>query len=161
MCLICTYVTCHQMRLRSVCTCFTEGATLFVQNLAKYEKGKHYTFWLVELKQTHLGVVPTQVAEVALDLPGPLPSKGLTILVWRTLCSFIKENSLFELKHDPGLCRGISYLSSVKVNEALILSRFWKISHNSYSYWSRQSAKIPFNIACFLIKGRWFPVFFF
>lgn len=69
------------MRSRSVCTCFTEGVALFVQNLAKYEKGKHYTFWVVELKQTHLGVVPTQMAEVAPDLLGPLPSEGLTILV--------------------------------------------------------------------------------
>lgn len=69
------------------------------------------------------------MAEVALDLPGPLPSEGLMILVCRTLCSFIKENSLFELKYDRGHTK--EYLSSVKVKDELILSRFWKRSHNS------------------------------
>lgn len=66
-----------------------------------------------------LEVAPIQIIAVALDSLGPLSSGGLLILVW-SLFNSNKRNSLLELKHDPGLKRGISFLSSVGAKDELM-----------------------------------------
>lgn len=82
------YLHLHNMSpddVKIICKHFTKGVGLCLQNLTKEGKGEHYKFWLAKLKQKqtneiHLGVVPTQMAVVTLDLPGLLAGEDLMTL---------------------------------------------------------------------------------